>query len=170
MTVKDVAKYALGEMKWMDVLSIFVLILLGTLIGLLVPYINEQIYDLFIPLGYTQGLYGVCAVIIACYLGNVAFSIVKGFTNFRCFNRMRYAFQSATFDRLFNLPASFFRESESAELAQKAFGATGIFSSLQNVVFLTGFSTLFSLFYLIRMNKYSKKLMKPAAIMLLQKK
>jgi len=163
----ELLRFSISFMKASDVFWIFMLILLETLIGILIPTMNEKIYDLFIPLADASGLLGMCYVIIACTIGNVAFGLVKGFTNFRCFNRIKYNVQAATFDRLFNMPSSFTREYDSAELAQKAFGAGEIIDLLSKSIFLTGFAALFSLFYLHKMRKYSKKMTKIAIIALL---
>ena len=44
-----------------DLVRLSLLAFLGTLIGLLIPYINEQIYDKFIPMGNVSGMVQIAA-------------------------------------------------------------------------------------------------------------
>ena len=150
-----------------DIVRFILLALLGTLIGLLIPFINEQLYDKFIPMGNKTGLVQISCVILACTIGNVTFTIVKNLAAFRSMNAMEYAVQSATYDRLFNLPESFFRKYDSAELAQRAMGISQIYNTIADVAIKTILSAVFSLLYLWRMFQYSKKLTSVSLVMLL---
>lgn len=158
ITLKKLMLFALQDINWRDVANILLFALLGTLVGLLTPYLNEQLFDLFIPLGDAPGLQGVCAVVLACSLGNVTFTVVKNLANFRALNRMKYSVQAAVLDRLFNLPESFFRGYNSADLGQRAMGISQVFSMLASTVVSVGLTAVFSLMYLWRMFKYSSKL------------
>lgn len=158
ITLKKLTLFALQDINWRDVTNILLFALLGTLVGLLTPYLNEQLFDLFIPLGDAPGLQGVCAVVLACSLGNITFTVVKNLANFRALNRMKYSVQAAVLDRLFNLPESFFRGYDSADLGQRAMGISQVFSMLASTVVSVGLTAVFSLMYLWRMFKYSSKL------------
>jgi NHLM bacteriocin system ABC transporter ATP-binding protein len=68
---------------------------------------------------------------------------------------MKYSIQNSVFDRLFNLPESFFRNYDSAGLAGRAIGASSIFEGLSELLVTQGLSAVFSLFYLFRMFTYS---------------
>ena len=158
ITLKKLTLFALQDINWRDVTNILLFALLGTLVGLLTPYLNEQLFDLFIPLGDAPGLQGVCAVVLTCSLGNIMFTVVKNLANFRALNRMKYSVQAAVLDRLFNLPESFFRGYDSADLGQRAMGISQVFSILASTVVSVGLTAIFSLMYLWRMFKYSSKL------------
>ena len=158
ITLKKLMLFALQDINWRDVTNILLFALLGTLVGLLTPYLNEQLFDLFVPLGDAPGLQGVCAVILACSLGNISFTVVKNLANFRVLNRMKYSVQAAVLDRLFNLPESFFRSYDSADLGQRAMGISQVFSMLASTVVSVGLTAVFSLMYLWRMFRYTRKL------------
>ena len=158
ITLKKLMLFALQDINWRDVTNALLFALVGTLVGLLTPYLNEQLFDLFIPLGDIPGLRGICAVILACSLGNISFTIVKNLANFRAINRMKYSVQAAVLDRLFNLPENFFRDYDSADLGQRAMGISQVFSLLASSVVNVGFTALFSFMYLWRMFRYTKKL------------
>jgi len=126
MKAKDLFLFGLKSVYTADIIRFVVLALVGTLIGLLLPYMNEQLYDRFIPMGNSRGLVELCGVILACTMGNATFTIVKNLATFRSMNSMEYAVQSATYDRLFNLPQNFLQQYDSADLAQRAMGISTV--------------------------------------------
>jgi len=166
MKKKDLFLFGMSKVYKSDIVRLFLLALLGTLIGLLIPYMNEQAYDKFIPMGNSSGLAQIGILLLAFSLGNITFTIVKNLASFRSMNSMEYAAQSAAFDRLFNLPSSFYREYNSAELGQKIMGISTIYNILAQSLTTSLLSALFSLLYLWRMFKYSKKMTATSFILL----
>lgn len=167
LKAKDLFRFGMQSVYTSDLVRFVLLAFLGTLIGLLLPFMNEQLYDKFIPMGNQSGLIQLCCVVLACTVGNMTFTIVKNLATFRSMNAMEYAVQSAAYDRLFNLPESFFRKYDSADLAQRAMGLSQIYNALADVAVQTLLSAVFSLMYLWRMFRYSKKLSVVSLIMLL---
>ncbi len=84
-------KFGIKKVYASDIVRFLFLALLGTLVGLLEPFLNEKVYDSFIPLGDSSGLLGAGLVILSCSLGNITFSIVKNLAMFRSMNSMEYA-------------------------------------------------------------------------------
>ena len=158
LKMKDLLRFGLRDVYAWDIVTFLVMALVGTGIGLLLPYINEKLYDLFIPMGDESGLVQVCWVILACTLGNMCFTVVKNLATFRSVSNIQYSLQAATYERLFNLPESFFRQYDSADLAQRAMAVGQIFRILTQTVLTSGLTAVFSLMYLWRMFKYSSKL------------
>ena len=167
MKAKDLFLFGLKSVYTSDIFRFIFMALIGTCIGLLIPYMNEQLYDKFIPMGNRNGLVEICGVILACTLGNATFTIVKNLATFRSMNAMEYAVQSATYDRLFNLPQSFLQKYDSADLAQRAMGISNVYNLLSDVVVKSLLSAVFSLLYLWRMFKYSKKMSWTALLLLI---
>lgn len=167
MSKMDLLRFGMEKVYTSDIVRLLLLALIGTLVGLLIPLMNEQAYDKFIPLGDTPGLFQLGAVMLACTLGNISFTIVKNLASFRSMNSMKYAVQSATYDRMFNLPDSFFRDYDAASLGQRAMGVSTVYEVLAQNVVATALSALFSLLYLWRMFHYSKKLAVWGLIMLI---
>lgn len=158
LSLKDIVLFGLQDIYLRDILTFLLLALVGTAIGLLLPYINEQLYDLFIPMGDSSGLLQVCWVVLACTTGNITFTIVKNLATFRSMSTMKYSIQSAAYDRVFNMPESFFRGYDCADLAQRVMSLATIFQTAVQVLLTTGLTALFSLMYLGRMFSYSATL------------
>ena len=158
ITLGRLIRFAAHELYLRDVIYILLFSLLGIAIGLLQSYLNQQLYDLFIPLGDVSAAAGICFVALSCSLGGLAFTVVKGLANFRAISRMKYAVQAAVMDRLFNLPESFFRQYDSADLAGRAMGISSTFELLAQMTVSVWLSAVFSAAYLWKMVRYSRVL------------
>lgn len=163
----DLFLFGMKKVYKSDIVRLIALAFLGTLVGLLIPVLTQQVYDLYIPAGETETLISVGFVIICCALGNISFTVVKNLAAFRSMNSMKYATQNAALDRLFNLPESFFRNYEAAELAQRIMGVSAIYQVLASNLIQTVLAVLFSVLYLIRMFNTSDTMAGVAVILLL---
>ncbi len=158
LKIKDLFHFGLKDMGTLDVVSILVLSLVTTLIGILLPTLNQKIYDDYIPLGNQSELVQLCIVIGTFMIGNLFFSMVKSIAEFRLQSRVGYRIQDAAYHRIFRLPESFFHTIDSADMAQRLMSIGGIINNYVSSLVITGISTAFSLLYLVRMFKYSSKL------------
>lgn len=167
LSLRDMIIFASRSIQPRDFMGLLLTTLACALIGLFIPTLNQMLYDTFIPIGASNALIQVCYVILAFMMGNLLFSIVKNLANFRITSRITYDIQSAAYDRLFNLPESFFRQYDSGDLAQRVIGMGNFVNSLIGLI-MSGIMTLiFSVVYLIRMLSYSKSLTGAAAAMVL---
>ncbi|MCR5788785.1 MAG: NHLP bacteriocin export ABC transporter permease/ATPase subunit [Lachnospiraceae bacterium] len=162
----DLVSFGLQKVYSSDIVRLVMMSVFGVLIGMLIPYINEQAYDRFIPLGDAPGFIRLSGLLLACALGGLSFSIVKNLSVFRSLNTMKYAVQSAVFDRLFKLPESFYREYDAAMLGIRAMEVTNIFSVLASGLVNTALSVLFSLLYLFQMFSYAADMALSALILM----
>jgi NHLM bacteriocin system ABC transporter ATP-binding protein len=152
---KDLIKFGIGEMNKTDVIYILFFALLGTLIGLMLPYLNQVIYDEYIPFNNKNSIIQIGFLVVAFSIGNLCFAIVKNLSVYRVSAKMEYSLQSAVFDRLFNLPGNVYETNDSAVLSKSAFSITEIFNLVSEVIITTALAALFSLAYLYRMFHYS---------------
>lgn len=158
MGLWDLIKFGFQHTYPRDWIGSWMLAMIGVLIGLLVPAVNQLLYDRLIPLGDTQAVVQVCSAVIACMIGNLSFVVVKNIAAFRGTSTMRYAVQNAVYDRIFQLPESFLSRYDSADLAQRAIGITVFFEKIADVY--SGFllTALFSLLYFWRIVQFSAQL------------
>lgn len=161
----DLFSFGISMVWKRDIGVILFLMLIGTLIGLIFPELNRLIFDEYVPEGQLQQILQVGGVIVAFTLGNFFFSLLKAFATFRASNKMEYTIQMAVFDRMMNFPSRVYDEYSSGELASRASGITTIFNTMADVIVGTVLSAVFSLFYLYRMNVYSKELTQAGVIM-----
>ncbi len=155
---KDIFAFCKKSIKAADIVPVAVLALVTALIGILLPTLNQTIYDDYIPLGNVGHLVQICVVMLSFMIGNMLFSIVKNLFDFRATSRVANDLQNAAYHRLFHLPESFFRNYDSADLANRVASIGTVASSYTNAYVITAISSLFSIVYFIRMWTYSWKL------------
>ena len=155
---KELISFGIRSIRRSDLLWVAALGLLGALIGILLPTLNQKIYDEYIPLGDIGQLAQFCSVIASFMLGSMFFDMVKKLCEYRIGSHIGYDLQNAVYSRVFRLPESFFRSFESADLAQRLGNMFTVGNTYVTSTLLTGMGTVFSLFYLLRMFKYAKKL------------
>lgn len=155
VTIKEISLYALRELSAHDIAVMLIGSFLATFVSLQFARLSETLYDIIIPQGSNQLLWGYGALMVAYMLGGVCFNIAKGIGSFRLNSRIKYSLQTAIYDRLFHLPESFFRSHENADLAYRAGMLadtyTGFFNNLSQIIMML----LFSGIYLIKMYRYS---------------
>lgn len=156
--IKELILFGWQNVKRVDICSFLGLSLVVTLIGLLLPYLTQLIYDKYIGMADVGALVSLCMVILICNLASLCFGIVRNLASFRGFSSIKYAIQAAVYDRLFNLPDAALRENDSTEMGFFVTGISTIFSLIQNVIFSTVFTALFSLAYIWVMVNYSPDL------------
>lgn len=167
LELKDLVRFGCQSVQGADIFSVLLLGLAGTLIGILIPTLNQKVYDEYIPLGNYAYLIQLCTVIASFMIGNLFFTVVKNLMDFRIACKVGYDMQNAVYHRVLHLPESFFRNFDSADLAQRMTSAGSMANKTAQSVVVTGFSTLFSLMYFVRMLTYSVKLTFIAFLMVL---
>lgn len=167
MTVMEMFWFGFCQTNARDWICFCLFTLIGTLIGILLPMLQEQIYDSYIPMGDSGGIAQICIVLLACSIGNLSFTVVKNLSALRGASKMKHAVMAALCERVFNLPESFYRAYKSAELSESILKTEQVFALLSGVGMKTFVSALFSLLYLLQMNKYSPELMKMGAMFVL---
>ena len=167
MKVWDLVKFATDSIKTTDIINLFVMAGLSAILGLLLPYMNQKIFDEYIPMGDSSTLIQMCLLILSFTIGNLLFTMIKNLAIFRSTNACEYDVQAAVFDRLYNLPNSFFSKYDSGDLGQRVLGIDTIFNVMTDVAVNTILTALFSVIYLYRMFKYSNQLSKTALLLIL---
>ena len=165
LTGKDLLRFCKKSIPKKSIVALALLGLAGTLIGILLPTLNQKIYDEYIALGDFGMVIQLCVLIGSFMLGNVFFSMVKKLTEYGVSCHVNYDLQNAVYWRIFQLPESFFRSYDSGDLAQRLGQAGSSAAQVVSQVTGAGFGMVFSLFYLWRMIKYSGKLTVWALIM-----
>lgn len=165
LTGKDLFCFCKKSIPRRAITALVLLGLASTLIGILLPTLNQKIYDEYIALGDFGMVVQLCVLIGSFMLGNVFFSMVKKLTEYSVSCHVNYDLQNAVYWRIFQLPESFFRNYDSADLAQRLGQAGSAASQVVTQITGAGFGMVFSLFYLWRMIQYSGKLTVWALIM-----
>ncbi len=144
MTARDIVEFAVAG-TCRDWLTVVLLGLAGGLLGMLIPIATGVLFGQVIPdadeyqLGWLVGGLTVTAVV------TTLFEFVRGIATLRLETRMNCSVEAAVWDRLLNLPATFFRQYATGDLAMRAMGITRIRQVLTDAVMSSVLVFLFSL-------------------------
>ncbi len=131
-----------------DFSMILLMGLAGGILGLLPPIITGTIFNSVIPGAERVQLSHLFAALLICALANALFQLVRGYAVLRVESKMDAAVQSAVWDRLLNLPTTFFRKYAAGDLAVRASGISEIRRLLSGATVSSLLSGLFSMFNL----------------------
>lgn len=150
----DLLRFGLSTTRH-DSIVMLVCGLLGGLLALFTPYATGLLVDKVIPSGRGDELLQLTVLLVAAALGVAAFELTCALALLRLEGRLGNASEAAVIDRLFNLPAPFFKQYAAGDLAQRAFSINSILhqltSTTQSIVLSWVFG-LFSFFYMFMLN------------------
>lgn len=154
LTVWDVVKFGsrgLGR----DAGRVMLMGCLMGVLGTLTPLFSGQIFDTAIP-GAEKGMliqFGIALFSAAVAAG--AYQVVRSLAVLRIEGRMDYSVQAGLWDRLLNLPSTFFRQYTAGDLAERTAGIDAIRGMVSGVGVTAVLGAVTSVFYLFVMFKFS---------------
>lgn len=134
------------------------LILFGTLagfFGIAVPYATGILFNTIIPGSEAGQLFQTIIILIVVTIAIAIFQMSNAIALLRIEGKVGVSTQAAIIERLFNLPAPFFRRFTSGDLAQRAFATDNIMqlvTGTTQVAILGGILSLFSWAYMFFIN------------------
>ncbi|AGA70028.1 NHLM bacteriocin system ABC transporter, ATP-binding protein [Desulfitobacterium dichloroeliminans LMG P-21439] len=154
------------ENSWRrDFLMIFLMGILGGILGTAIPLATGIIFNTIIPEGERGHLVQIAFFLGASALATMIFQFVRSMATLRIEGKMEGAIQAAIWDRLLSLPVPFFKQFPAGELAMRAMGISQIRKILSGVTLNTVLSSIFSVFTLVLMFYYDRKLAGVATIL-----
>jgi ATP-binding cassette subfamily C protein len=137
-----------------DWFTVMLLGLAGGLLGLLIPVGTGILFGRIIPAGDHGQLLWLALVLAASAVVMTLFDFVQGVASVRLETRMNSSVEAGVWDRLLNLPTSFFRQYSTGDLAMRAMGVARIRQLLTDAAMSSVLTFIFSfvsfglLFYL----------------------
>lgn len=163
----DLMKFAMEGAWKQDAFTALAVALIGALIGLIVPKVTQQIFDVYIPGGEVNQLAQIGLLLVGFLFGKALFDLCRGLAMLRIEGKMESSVQSAVWDRLLALPVGFFKDYTAGELAMRTFGIAQIRSMISGAMTSTVMTGVFSVLYIFQIFKYGKDLAKYAIVMIL---
>ena len=129
-----------------------------TLLGMLTPILTANIFDSIIPNATKNQLVFVALGLGMAALASFMFSLTKSIAFLRVESKTNQKMQSAVWDRLLNLPTTFFRRFSAGDLANRSLGIDQIRKLLSGVAVSSVLGAVFSTLNLILLFYYSWQL------------
>lgn len=130
----------------------------GGILGLVPPIVTGIIFNRIIPGADRIQLLHFIIALLVCALASALFQLVRGFAVLRIETKLDATIQPAVWDRLLNLPVTFFRKFTAGDLAVRAGGISEIRRLLSGATISSLLSGLFSLLNLGLLFYYDARL------------
>lgn len=166
ITIKEIFKFSISRDKT-DYIRILLMALSVTLLGMLAPVLTAKLFDSIIPnaaknqLGYVAFGLGMAAV------GAFLFDLTKSVALMRVESKMDQKLQAAVWDRLLNLPTTFFRKFTAGDLSMRSLSMGRIRQLLSGAALSSILACVFSTLNLLLLFYYSPSLAWIAIFMVL---
>ena len=167
MGIMDLIRYMVAALSAGDAALYGGVSLLVTLFGLLTPMVNQLLFGTVIPSGNTSYLLPTLIMLLSFAVGTAMLNVSRNFLSRRITTRIQLAVEPAAMARVLLLPATFFKNYNSGELASRMNALTTLCDQLVNAVTGTLLSAILSLLYLFQINTLASELVAPAMLLVL---
>lgn len=157
ITIMDLFKYGTRG-KFKDAMVVVSLALFGGVFGMIMPIVTGQFFSTIIPSADKNQLLQYCLGLFAVGIGTGAFELTRSYALLRIGAKTEHNLQAAIWDRLLNLPMSFFNQYNVGDLATRAGGISSIYKMISGTVANSLLSGIFSVFNLVLLFYYNFKL------------
>ncbi|NJR49605.1 MAG: NHLP bacteriocin export ABC transporter permease/ATPase subunit [Leptolyngbyaceae cyanobacterium CSU_1_3] len=140
----DLVKFAL-QGRYKELLVVLTAGMATTLLGMITPQATAILIDSAIPDANRGLLVQIALALLATSFGSTLFQLAQGFAIMRVETHADASTQSAVWDRLLNLKASFFRQYAIGDLNSRVSAVSQIRQKLSSTVLRSIFTSLFAL-------------------------
>ena len=165
--VSELLAYMKGCINGTDMLVIFVLMALATLMGLLLPSITRLLTSFILDSGRPSLLMGTAVFMAFSIISSQVLIALKDIALSRVKIKAGVSVEAAMMMRIINLPTDFFRDYSAGELSNRALYVNQLSGLLVDNVFSIGLTSLMSLMYIVQCFRFAPALAGPALLITL---
>ncbi len=162
MGIGSLAKYICEQISISDIVMLCAAMLVVTLVGMITPRMNETLFSSVLASKNGRALIGAGIYLLAATVSGLLFGIVRTLINLRINTKLDINVEAAAMMRMLSLPADFFKEYNSGELANRLGYINSLCNQLVSIVLSTTLSSLFSLMYIGQIIYFAPGLVMPA--------
>jgi ATP-binding cassette subfamily C protein len=157
LRVIDVVKFGArglsSDIRWIVMMAVVV-----GIFGTVTPYLTGQVFDVAVPQADRNMLFGVGVALVAAALSSSLFKLTQGIATVRLQAKMSSVIQSAVWDRMLNLPVTFFRKFSAGDLSDRAGGVEAIQELVSGAGVAAILGSVSGLFFVAQMFSYNLRL------------
>ena len=163
----DLFKYGMSLWSLRDIALPFVLMVIITLLGLLTPKLNHFLFaEVFegqkLTFLTSTVIFLVCISVSRILLGMMHTLVVE-----KNNTKTAVSTEAAMMMRILSIPADFFKKYSSGEIMQRVSYANTVCTTLVDLIFSTGVTSLLSFAYISQIVVYAKPLLVPSLLVIL---
>ena len=167
LKLRDLLKYMAGCLTTRDIVSFAAAALAITLVGLLMPKLNQILTGTVIAAGSSRLLYAVVSFLFFATAASVLLTVIRNMLLARIRYKLSVNVSAASMMRILSLPTSFFRKYSVGELNQNITYMDSLCTTVVDSVFSTAVTGIFSLIYLAQIFAFAPSLVWPSLIVTL---
>ena len=165
--IPDLLGYIRECMGVGDCVVLVALTLLVTLTGMMIPRMIRVLTGFVINSGRMPFLWGTAVFMLCVLIASQLFSVSRSLAMYRIQIKTALSVEAAMMMRLMSLPASFFKQYSSGELASRSGAINALCNILLGSVFSLGVSAVVSLLYIYQIFIYTPVLGLPSILIVL---
>lgn len=162
LKISDLMLYTLKTLSVADLVMIVLATLATTLMGMFLPYLNKLLFDKVVPSGMVSLIIPIALFFAGVSVSQALIGITSSLIRARINTKINISVQSAAMMRVLVMPAVFFKNYSSGELASRVEYINKLCNMLQETILSVGLSSIFSLAYISQIFAYSPGLVVPA--------
>ena len=167
MSIPSLVKYIVQTFSVADIVMIATATLALTLLGLIAPILNKLLFGRVLQSESIRLLFSIAVFSVCVSVSTMLVTAVKNTVAARIETKLNISVEAATIMRVMSLPADFFKEYSSGELANRASQVGTLCKMLVSTVMSIGLTSLFSLIYISQIFTYAPALVVPALLIIL---
>ncbi len=167
LKLKDLLRYMLSCLTPRDRISFALAAAAITLVGLLMPKLNQILTGTVIATGSVRLLVAVVSFLFFATVTTILLTIIRNLLLSRIRYKLNVNVSAATMMRILSLPAAFFRSYSVGELNQYISYMDSLCTTIVDSLFSTAVTGLFSLVYLGQIFAFAPSLVVPSLIVTL---
>lgn len=167
LTIKDFMAYMMKTVSTLDEAMLIAAAAIVALIGMLLPKFQNLLFKTVMTKGNVDVLFAAAGFLLSFSVTLSIFTVVKTMILNRIMTKTTFSVEAAVMMRVLSMPADFFHDHGTGELAQRVQYMSGLCEAIMNVIFSTGLTALLSLVYVVQIRTFAPKLMWPAIVILL---
>lgn len=160
--IPDLLKYMISALAVSDLAMIVTATLAITLLGMITPYATQLLFNNVIASGEMLQLLSISVLLFGAVFSTALINITGTIIMARIGSKIDISVQSAAMARVLMLPASFFKEYSSGDLAQRMQNLNQMCGTMAGITIKTMLSAVFSLLYIGQIAVFAPSLALPA--------
>lgn len=158
MKIIDLVKFMIKNISYLDMIFLILIYLVMQLLGMIMPYITNLIYNIIVPSGSISLLQTVASTLLGITFGRILIKITQSAIKTRLQGKLNLAVHSAIMMRLFSLPASFFKKRSAGDLSSRINQVAVLCNIISDTFLSTLLTAFFSLGYIFQMTSQAPSL------------
>lgn len=165
--VRDILVYMFRCLDAADYVLVALATLAATLLGMLLPAVNQVLFGPVVESGRAGLLLPIVALLLGATVSQALIGGAKSLVLSRIGTKLSVAVEAAAMMRVLSLPAPFFKQYASGDLASRLTSIRAIAAMIENIVLNTALTSVFSLAYIGQVFAIAPSLALPALLVIL---